>query len=73
MEDYEVLKECEHIFLKENLGLPSKRDIYFTIDLTPGSMSCSKEPYRMSIFELTKLKMQIQEMLGKKYTQPNVS
>ena len=34
VEYYEVLKELCHVFLEEIDGLPLKRDIDFTIDLT---------------------------------------
>ena len=33
----------------------------------------SKTPYRMSTPEMLKLKMQLQELLEKKYIQPSVS
>jgi hypothetical protein len=47
LEDYAVLEEFEDVF-KEVLGLPPKRDIYFSINLMLGAASVSKAPYRMS-------------------------
>ena len=47
LEDYAVLEEFEDVF-KEVLGLPPKRDIYFSINLMLGVASVSKAPYRMS-------------------------
>ena len=56
VEDIPILKEFKDIFLKEIKGLPLERDIYFTIDLVPGEIPASKDPYRMKLLELTKLK-----------------
>ena len=54
-------------------GLPPKRDIYFTIDLVSGAAPVSKTPYKMSTPELLELKIQLQELLEKKYIRPSVS
>ena len=54
-------------------GLPPKKDIDFTIDLVPGAAPVSKTPYRVSTQELLELKMQLQELLKKKYIRPSVS
>lgn len=60
--------------IPENIpGLPPKWDIYFTIELIPGAKLVSKAPYRMSVSELTELKMQLQEFLDKGYIRPSVS
>ena len=61
------------MFLDEIPGLPPKRDIDFTIELVPGAALVSKAPYRMSTPEMLELKMQLQELLEKKYIQPSVS
>jgi hypothetical protein len=63
--DDPILSKFQDVFPEEILGLPPRRDIDFTIDLVPGSTPVSKAPYRMSIPELTELKMQLQEMLDK--------
>ena len=73
LEDYHVLQEFRDAFLDEIPTLPLKRDIDFTIDLTPGAAPVSKTPYRMSTQELLELKMQLQELLEKKYIKPSVS
>ena len=73
LEDILVLKEFEDIFHEEVLVLLPKRDIDFTIDLTPGAVPASKDPYRMNIIELMKLKSQWQELIDKKYIRPSVS
>jgi hypothetical protein len=56
LEDHEVLKEFKDIF-QEVLGLPSKRDIDFSINLMPGAAPVSKAPYRMSTPELKELQL----------------
>jgi hypothetical protein len=45
----------------------------YTIDLLPGSTPISKAPYRMSLLELTKIKIQLQELLDKEYIRLSVS
>ena len=61
------------IFLDKIPGLPPKRDIDFTIELVPEVAPVSKTPYRMSTLEMLELKMQLQELLEKKYIRPSVS
>jgi len=39
----------------------------------PRAVPVSKAPYRIKILELNELKMQLQELLDKKYIRPNVS
>ena len=55
------------------MGLPPKRDIDFTIDLIPEAKPVSKTPYKMSTPKLLELKMQLQELLEKKYIRTSVS
>jgi hypothetical protein len=54
LEDYAVLKEFEDVF-KVVPGLPRKRDLDFSINLTPRAVLISKTPYRMSTPELKEL------------------
>jgi hypothetical protein len=72
LEDYAVLKEFEDVF-KEVLGLPPKRDIDFSINLTPGAAPVSKTPYKMSTPELKELQILLKELLKKGYIRPSVS
>ena len=51
----------------------SKAGIDFTIELVPGVAPVSKTPYRMSTLEMLELKMQLQELLEKKYIRLSVS
>ena len=73
LEDYQVLQEFRDVFPDEIPGLPPKRDIDFTIELVPREALVSKAPYRMSTPEMLELKMQLQELLEKKYIRPSVS
>ena len=67
LEDYQVLQEFKDVFLDEISGLPPKRDIDFTIELVPRAAPVSKTPYRMSTPEMLEVKMELQELLEKKY------
>ena len=73
LEYYQVLQEFRDVFPDEIPGLPPKRDIDFTIELVPGATLVSKTPYRMSTSEMLELKMQLQELLEKKYIRLSVS
>jgi hypothetical protein len=73
LEDFAVLREFRDMFVDEIPELPPIREIDFSIDLLPGSTPISKAPYRMSLPELTKLKIQLQELLDKEYIRPSVS
>ena len=48
LEDFHVLREFRDVFPDEIPGLPTKRDVDFTIELVPGVALVSKTPYRMS-------------------------
>ena len=47
-----ILSEFLDVFPKELPGLPPKRELYFTIELKPGTEPISKTPYRMTALEL---------------------
>ena len=51
-----VLKEYTDVFPEETPGLPTRRELDFTIELVPGAVPSSKSPYRMKILELNELK-----------------
>jgi hypothetical protein len=73
LEDHPILREYKDVFLEEVSGLPLRRDIDFSIELTPGSVPESRTPYRMSMPELVEIKLQLKEMMDKGYIQPSVS
>jgi hypothetical protein len=72
LEDNAVLEYFEDVF-KEVPGLPPKRYIDFSINLTLGVDPVSKTPYRMSASELKELQMHLEELLEKGYICPIVS
>ena len=45
------------MFLEEVPGFPLKRDIDFSIELIPGEVPMSREPYNMSTLESVELKL----------------
>jgi len=73
VENIPVVQDFADVFPEEIPGLPPKRDLDFTIELVPSAAPVSRAPYRMSVPELTELKMQLQELLDKKYIRPSVS
>jgi len=52
------------------LGIPPKRDIDFTINLVLGATLLSKSPYILSTPEIVELKIQIKDLMHKKYIRP---
>eukprot|EP00253_Pinus_taeda_P035016 PITA_35016 len=73
LENIPVVREFADVFPEEIPGLPPKWNLDFTIELVPGAAPVSRAPYRMSVPELTELKMQLQELLDKKYIRLSVS
>ena len=53
--------------------MPPQREIEFAIDVVPGVTLASITPYRMAPVELKKLKLQLQELLGKGFIRRSVS
>eukprot|EP00253_Pinus_taeda_P011491 PITA_11491 len=73
LDNIPVVQEFADVFPEEIPGLPPKRNIDFTIELIPDAAPVSRAPYRMSVPELTELKMQLQKLLDKNYIRPSVS
>ena len=53
--------------------MPPIREVEFTIELLPGIAPISIAPYRMATAELGELKLQLQELLRKRFIRPSVS
>jgi hypothetical protein len=53
------------VFLDDLPGMPPERSIEFKIELQPCKAPISKAPYKMSLIELAKLKIQLQDLLDK--------
>ncbi|KAA0040646.1 DNA/RNA polymerases superfamily protein [Cucumis melo var. makuwa] len=72
-EDVPVVKEFLDVFPDDLSGLPPDREIEFTIELLPGTTPISQAPYRMAPSELKELKMQLQELVDKRYIRPSLN
>ena len=55
--DHPILQEYADGFLSEILGMPLKRDIDFSIDLTLGVKPISRDPYHMTTQELSEFRL----------------
>ncbi len=73
LENIPVIQNFIDVFPESIPRLPPKCDTNFTIELIPGEALVLRAPYRMSIHELTELKMQLWELLDKGYIRPSVS
>jgi hypothetical protein len=73
LEDHPTLREYRDVFSEEVMGLHSRRDIDFSIELAPRVVPVSRTPYRMSTPELVELKLQLKEMMDKGYIRPSMS
>ena len=73
LDDIPIVKKFSDIFLDELPGLPPDREVEFKIDITPGIGPISKPPYRMAPIELREIKVQLQELLDKKFVQSSTS
>ncbi|MCI59228.1 hypothetical protein A2U01_0080483, partial [Trifolium medium] len=65
VEEVRVVQQFQDVFRSEIPGFPPTREVEFFIDLHPGMKPISDSPYRMAPAELTELKSQIEELLGK--------
>jgi len=70
--DIQVIEEFEDVF-QSLQGLPPSRFDPFTIELEPGTAPLSKAPYKMAPAEMTELKKQIEDLLGKGFIHPSTS
>ncbi|XP_068344232.1 uncharacterized protein [Pyrus communis] len=71
VENIRVVKHFPDVFPDDLSGLPTDRDVEFAIDLLPGIDPIPLTPYRMALAELRELKIQLQELLNKGFTQPS--
>ena len=67
------MREFPEVFPYDITDVPPEREVEFSIDLVQGIKAVSMAPYRMSAFELAKLKKQLEELLEKKFVRPSVS
>ena len=66
---------CEYVdvFPDELPGLPPWRVVDFSITLHPGTTPISMTPHRMAPVELQELRVQLQELLDKRFMKPSTS
>ena len=66
---------CEYVdvFPDELPGLPPHREVDFGVELHPGISPISMTPHRMASVELQKLRVQLQELLDKRFMKPSTS
>lgn len=67
-----VVREFPDVFSKDLLGLPSAWEVEFSIELEPETSSFLNAPYKMALAELKELKVQLQEVLDKRFIRPNI-
>jgi hypothetical protein len=53
--------------------MPSDRDVEFTIELRPGTAPISRRSYKMTLKKLAELKVQLKDLLDKRYIRPSSS
>ena len=63
--DIPTVCDFPDVFPEELPGLPPARDVEFTIEVMPGTIPVSMQPYRMTPIELKELKAQLEELLKK--------
>ena len=68
-----VVYEFPDVFPEDLPGLPSDRDVEFSIELEPGTAPISRRPYRMAPKELAEMKKQLEELLEKGFIHPSSS
>ena len=73
LEDIPVVSEFSDVFPEDLPGIPLDREIYFQIELAPGTEPISKAPYRTAPLELKELKVQMEELVSKGFVRPSTS
>ena len=73
VDEIPVVREFPDVFPYGIVGLPSDREVEFTIDLIPETEPISIPPYRMAPAELRELKAQLEELLSKGFIRPSIS
>ena len=71
MEDIPVVREFSDVFPGDLPGIPLDREIYFQIELAPGTEPISEAPYRMAPLELKELKVKMEELMSKGFVRPS--
>ena len=67
-----IVREFPNVFPNDLPGLPLDWEIEFKNDVLPCIEAIAKAPYRMAAIQLSKLKVQLQELLGKGFIRPSI-
>jgi hypothetical protein len=73
LEDIPVACEFPNVFLEDMSGMPPDQNVEFIIELQSGTAPISRRPYKMTPKELAELKVQLNELLDKRYIYPSSS
>ncbi|GKB92450.1 putative reverse transcriptase domain-containing protein [Tanacetum coccineum] len=73
MEDVPVICDFPEVFHEELPRLPPPRQVEFRIDQVPGAAPVTRAPYRLALFEMKELLVQLQELLEKGFIRPSSS
>jgi hypothetical protein len=73
LEHLPMVREFADMFSEELPGMPSERELDFTIDLKLGTEMITRMPYQMLTLELQELKMQLKVLLDLGLIRPSVS
>ena len=68
-----MVYEFLNVFSKDLPGLPSDRDVEFSIELEPGTAPISRCLYCMALKELAEINTQLEELLEKGFICPSSS
>ena len=73
LENVPMVCEFSNVFPDNLSGLPLDRELEFGIEVLPDSTLISIPPYRMAPMELKELKIQLQDLVDKRFIRPSVS
>ena len=73
LENILIAREFPNVFPEELPSIPLERDVDLSIEILLGTAPISIAPYRMAPTALKELKIQLQELLEKRFVRPNVS
>ena len=71
--DIPTISDFPDVFPEELSGLPPQREIEVAINVVPGATPASITLYRRAPVDLKELKLQLQELLEKRFIRPSVS
>ena len=73
MENILVVRKFLDVFPEKLPSIPLEREVDLSIEIVPGTAPVSRAPYRMAPVELKEIKVQLQELLDKRFVRPSVS